>query len=141
QNKIRFFELSGDRFNDLTGASLLGPSGPIPYLNYETMLGAVFADDPKIYACTIDRAWTNWNIVTKVFIEKFNSIAPLYQGTACEGFYKDNFDMLSIRDTTEHGFNLESSGLESDLGDLGAAVQSLGRTNERAQLSSCPLIY
>ena len=140
-NKLRFFEMAGASFTDLTSDSLFGSGGPVPYINYETMLGAIFSDDPKIYACIVGKAWKTWNIVTQVFISKFNSVADKYHNTSCEGFYKDNFDFETIMETTDHGFSLDNPGIESDIGSLGAAIQNLKRTNERAQLSSCPLLY
>jgi len=140
QNKLRFFQLNGNSFLDLTAKSAFGPSGPIPYLDEFFLLGAVFSDNPKTYSCLVDKAWKNWNIVTKVFNTKFNSISSLYKGTSCEGFYKNNLDLETLQKTTAKGFG-KSAGLATDLSNLAAAITNLQRTNQRAQLSSCPLIY
>jgi hypothetical protein len=141
QNKLRFFELQGAGFRDLTAPGFSGSQGPVPYLDFESMLGAVFSDNPKVYGCAINRAWKTWHVVSLVMKQKFDSIAPEFEGTACEGYYFDNFDLIKISEVTEKGYDPFDAGVESDINDVSAAIANLKRTNERAQLSSCPLLY
>ncbi|MFQ5475145.1 MAG: hypothetical protein ACE5DM_04880 [Candidatus Nanoarchaeia archaeon] len=141
ENRLRFFEMQGMGFRDLTAESMSGPSGPVPYLDFESMLGAIFSDNPKIYGCAINRAWKTWNIVSLIYKQKLDFIAPEFAETACEGYYSDNFDLLRISEVTEKGFDPFDAGVDGDISDVSAAITNLRRTNERAQLSSCPLIY
>ena len=131
-NQLRFFEKAGSSFVELTNE-------PISFLDSPSMYGAFFTDDPDEYECVMDKAFTAWSVMNQVFTTKFNNIAPDYVGGPCEGFYKDNPDLGKIGEITSQGFHRDTS--KEDVGKLYNAIESLHDTNERAQLSSCPLLY
>ncbi len=109
-------------------------SGPRhTYTEPEPLYGAVFMDKPEEYACLMKRAYTRLGMVTKVYAEKLNMIAPIYSGTSCEGYYGNNGDLKAIVDAVK--------SYPPSYGAIGTSRSNLFETNTRLQLQSCPLIY
>jgi hypothetical protein len=103
------------------------------YLEPEVLYGAIFSDNADEYECLMERAYARLNIVAKIYFEKFNEIAPIYDRTNCDGFYRKNVDLESLISATE--------SYEPSYGNIGTIKDKLEETNVRLQLNSCPLIY
>jgi hypothetical protein len=103
------------------------------YMEREVLYGAVFSDSSEEFDCLIRRAYERLNVVARVYFEKFNEIAPMYEATYCEGSYRDSPEIGSLITATEV--------YPPDYAMIGAAKDGLGRRNKELQLKSCPLMY
>jgi hypothetical protein len=109
-------------------------SGPLhTYVEPESLYGAVFTDKSDEYACIMERAYQRLEMVAKVYYEKLNSIAPIYDQTNCEGFYRNNPELDAIIRAAEP--------YPPNYGAIADAKERLKEKNTRIQLQSCPLIY
>ena len=106
------------------------------YMEDELLYGAIFADKPDEYECLVKRAYSRLNTVSSVYYEKLNEMAPMFEATNCEGFYRRNADINRLITATDD-FPLE----DADYTAIGNAKSGLKETNMRLQLQSCPLIY
>jgi hypothetical protein len=106
------------------------------YIEDEILYGAIFADKPDEYDCLVKRAYSRLNIVSSVYYEKLNEMAPMFDATNCEGFYRRNSDINSLVTATDD-YPLDVA----DYATIGNAKSDLRDTNTRLQLQSCPLIY
>jgi len=136
--QVQFLVRAGD------GSDTLVTSGPsYQYLEDEAMYGAIFTDDNNEYACLMKRAYTRLNMVARVYYEKLNLIAPLpaYEGSSCEGFYKDNQNLKQLIAATDIAASAAYPLSTSSYGSIGDVKVSLKEQNTRLQLQSCSLIY
>jgi hypothetical protein len=103
------------------------------YLENELLYGAIFADRHDEYACLAERAYSRLNMVSRVYYERLNAIAPSKSGTACEGYYVENPGIGDLKQAT--------SAYPPDYVKIGDAKSRLREDNDYLQLYSCPLIY
>ena len=121
------------QFLQSTGTSLSSQGASIPFHEKPTMYGAVFTDNFESYTCLMNRAYTRLNVISNVYFEKLNTLAPEYEGTSCEGHYLNNAFLKSMMQATGE--------YPPNYGQIGDAVSSIESANTRLQLQSCPLIY
>jgi hypothetical protein len=110
-------------------------SGPkYTYIEPEVLYGGVFADKYDNYECIMKRAYSRLNMVSRVYLERLNEIAPVYDATNCEGFYRNNPNLdLLVKSTVNY---------PPDYPGVADAKVALEETNiKKLQLLSCPLIY
>lgn len=124
---FHFLEQDGTRFID---------SGPerIEFTEDEVLFGAVFADSSDTFVCLMRRAYARLNVVAKIYLKRLDLIEPEFRRTNCEGLYGGNANINTI--ITE-----SSSYPPEDIGAIAEAKTGLLRTNDDAQLKSCPLLY
>jgi len=103
------------------------------FVEDEVLYGAVFSDKSEDYECIMTRAYDRLNMVARVYFEKLNEIAPVFESTNCEGFYKNNPDLEELIKATER--------YPPDYGMIGEVKMNLRNKNTNMQLQSCPLIY
>jgi hypothetical protein len=109
-------------------------SGPVhTYLEPEVLYGALFSDKASDYECLMKRAYERLNIVSTVYFEKMNTIAPIYDRTNCEGFYRNNQDFQGLISSTDT--------YPPDYAIIGSTKTKLEEVNTRLQLQSCPVFY
>jgi hypothetical protein len=103
------------------------------YLKDEELYGAIFSDKSDEFECLMTRAYSRLNMVSKVYYEKLNELAPSWEGTGCEGYYRKNVDLEAMDTAT--------SSYPPAYTTIGSVMSSLKESNTRLQLQSCPLIY
>jgi hypothetical protein len=106
---------------------------PQTYLEKEAMYGAIFLTKADEYECLMRRAYERLNLVSRVYFEKFNQIAPVYEAGYCEGNYKNNPEIEDLIKATR--------SYPPDYAVIGGVKDNLARMNKDLQLKSCPLIY
>jgi hypothetical protein len=126
QSTVQFLEKT------TTGLTTSGPA--VTFTESEVMYGAIFSTKADDYQCLMKRAYTRLNLVASVYAAKFNEIAPIYDGTNCEGYYKDNKDIKALIDATADPSHV-------DYGSIGEEKSKLKEVNTRLQIYSCPLLY
>jgi hypothetical protein len=119
-------------------SGLITSGGKFEYLEPEILYGAIFSTRQDEYACLLERAYNRYNMVSQVYYEKFNEIAPVYKGTGCEGFYKNNPKLNSLITATKFD---ETKTEPVDYSTIKSVKKQLEEMNYRLQLQSCPLLY
>ncbi len=122
------------QFLQRSAASLVSVGQAYEYHEMPVLYGAIFTDSAENYRCLMKRAYDRVNVISRVYLEKLNALAPEFAGTSCEGYYIDNTNLLGMIDATKE-YSLET---HKALGDF---IFSLENQNTRLQLQSCPLIY
>jgi hypothetical protein len=125
---LEFFEKRNGKFT-FTGAS--------SYITKETILGAIFTDDPELYSCVMANVFEKTNIVTQIHGKKMQSLKQRYSGSRCGSLANDPYDTSYIDQLQAASlfFSPENSNLILD------AADHLKDQNRQAQLESCATIY
>ncbi len=121
------------QFLSFTGTALTPVGEPVEFHEDPVMFGAIFSDNKDIFDCVLERAYTRLNIITQVYFEKLNLLAPEFKGDSCELYYLKNQKLSKIIFATQN--------YPPDFSELGPAISGLKSDNTRLQLQSCPLIY
>ncbi len=116
-----------------TATTLNAVGDPVPFYEDPVLYGAVFSDSLETFNCVMKKAYARLNVLSRVYLEKLNALAPLYEGSSCEGVYLDNVYLKGLITATED--------YPPDYGAIGDSVASLEQWNTKLQLQSCPLIY
>lgn len=126
--KIEFFRKKDTHFESI---------GTYDYIGQESLLGAIFSDDPEIYTCVMDNVFEKINIVTQIYIEKTKKIKELYSGNRCANFPNDLYDQQNLNTI----LSSSSSFSTQNIVDILDAAVNLKEQNKQAQLQSCATIY
>ncbi|MBI2134988.1 hypothetical protein HYU09_03280 [Candidatus Woesearchaeota archaeon] len=127
---IEFFRKQQDRFVKI------GESG---YIGRESLLGAVFSDNPEIYSCVMGNVFEKTGIVTRIYRGKIERIRDAYSGSneRCSALIESVYSLENI----DQILSASSSFSQSNVNKMIAASKSLQSQNKQAQLQSCAVIY
>lgn len=127
---IEFFRKQQDKFTKIGASS---------YVGKESLLGAIFSDDPGIYSCVMDDVFEKINIATQVYKGKIEGIRNSYSESndRCSALLDSVYTLENIDRilAASSAFTL----LNSD--EIISAAKSLQSQNKQAQLQSCAVIY
>ena len=114
----------------------IGESG---YIGKESLLGAVFSDNPEIYSCVMDNVFDKANIVARVYKGKMQGIRDEYLGSndRCSA----RLDSVYTLDNIDRMIAASSEFSPSNVDEIITASKSLQGQNKQAKLQSCATIY
>jgi hypothetical protein len=134
--KIEFYQKDGLVWQ-LTGTS--------DYLKKESLIGAIFAEDWDTFNCVMKKAFKKLNLVSKVYLERSETLETAYAGTNCAPPYSTAIiNLENLRDSSEKQTQeFPTSSITMDaMQDYATNIgSSSGNANNLAQLYSCALIY
>ncbi|MBW2974305.1 hypothetical protein KY366_01175 [Candidatus Woesearchaeota archaeon] len=112
------------------------------YLKKESLFGAIFSEDQKMYDCVMRKAFRKLNLVTNIYLNRSSSLRNDYgAGSLCERPHSDAIaDLEDIRTASESRTGDFPTDI-SDMDDLKDYAGSIKEANNLAQLRSCVLIY
>jgi len=132
--EIEFFRKKTTKFESM---------GKFDYIGQESLLGAIFSDDPEIYTCVINNVFEKINIVTQIYIEKTKEIKKLYIDSSdrCANLPNDPYSLQNLNTILTSTSDTLSSISNLDILNIIIAVANLKEQNKQAQLQSCATIY
>lgn len=127
---IEFFRKQKDRFVKI---------GESNYIGKESLLGAVFSDNPEIYSCVMDNVIEKANIVAMVYRGKTEAIRNAYSASndRCSALLDSVYSLENI----DKMLAASSAFSPSNADEIISAAKGLQGQNRQAQLQSCATIY
>ena len=110
------------------------PRGSMPYLGKQSLIGAVYIEDPEIYKCNMDNAFIRLSLVTNTYKERTEKLKQTTQ-LECRLVYSNALSHLNSI------LSLSSSFDQTNVITIVESAKSLANENKNAQLYSCPLVY
>jgi len=135
-------ENTGDIFFYTNNAGTWVPSSKpsiIPYLNKESLLGAIFANDNERFECAMKKAYKKLYIMADTYHYRSGQLST-YSSPQCQARHTDAVGELDTI-KTESNFLSQNPSDPGKRTSIYLAMNELNQLNGAAQLYSCVLIY
>ncbi|MBW2967495.1 hypothetical protein KY362_03340 [Candidatus Woesearchaeota archaeon] len=134
RKRFQFLEKDGAYFNPV-------PMSPQQYIEDEVMFGAVFSDNVDEFICLMKRAYARLNVVAQIYGMKMSFVSPEQEYSNCEGLYTRDDAAGNVHLAAIVAASATYPPDETDAGILWDSARELEKSNDLAQLRSCPLLY
>jgi hypothetical protein len=133
-NEINFYQKQGSTFFY---------QGTSYYFGNEAIIGAIFAENPEMYDCSIQKAFKKLMITSKIYHNRSYDLMNYYENIPRWNCRNDHFKASAELDTISgHAESISAgSDVKNEIDRLLLDLADLQQENDNAQLHSCALVY